>query len=60
MDELDWAIVQRLVRDARTTYGRIGSEVALSAPAVKRRVDRMVRTGAIRGFTAVLDPAVLA
>ncbi|WNV76315.1 Lrp/AsnC family transcriptional regulator [Geodermatophilus sp. DSM 44513] len=60
MDELDWAIVQRLVRDARTTYGRIGSEVALSAPAVKRRVDRLVRSGAIRGFTAVLDPAVLA
>ncbi len=59
MDELDRAIVQRLLQDARTTYGRIGAEVALSAPAVKRRVDRLVRSGAIRGFTAVLDPAVL-
>jgi DNA-binding Lrp family transcriptional regulator len=59
VDELDRAIVQRLLQDARTTYGRIGAEVALSAPAVKRRVDRLVRSGAIRGFTAVLDPAVL-
>ncbi|MGY1606618.1 Lrp/AsnC family transcriptional regulator [Geodermatophilus sp. SYSU D00700] len=59
MDDLDRAIVQQLLRDARTTYGRIGAEVSLSAPAVKRRVDRLVRSGAIRGFTAVLDPAVL-
>ena len=51
--------MRHLLRDSRTTYGRIGSEVSLSAPAVKRRVDRLVREGAIRGFTAVLDPAVL-
>ncbi len=59
MDPLDRSIVQHLLRDARTTYGRIGVEVSLSAPAVKRRVDRLVRSGAVRGFTAVLDPAVL-
>jgi DNA-binding Lrp family transcriptional regulator len=59
VDELDRAIVNLLLRDARTTYGRIGAEVSLSAPAVKRRVDRLLRSGAIRGFTAVLDPAVL-
>ncbi len=59
MDALDRSIVHHLLRDSRTTYGRIGSEVSLSAPAVKRRVDRLVREGAIRGFTAVLDPTVL-
>ncbi len=59
MDELDRSIVHHLLRDARTTYGRIGAEVSLSPPAVKRRVDRLVHSGAIRGFTAVLDPAVL-
>ena len=59
MDALDRSIVRHLLRDSRTTYGRIGSEVSLSAPAVKRRVDRLVREGAIRGFTTVLDPAVL-
>ena len=41
--------------DGRRTYGDIGREVALSAPAVKRRVDRLRRDGALRGFTAVVD-----
>ena len=29
---------------------------ALSAPAVKRRVDRLERDGVIRGYTAIVDP----
>lgn len=59
MDDLDRRIVACLSRDARATYAEIGAEVNLSAPAVKRRVDRLVGTGAIRGFTALVDPAVL-
>jgi DNA-binding Lrp family transcriptional regulator len=31
--------------------------VHLSAPAVKRRVDRLERDGVLRGYTAVVDPA---
>lgn len=57
MDNLDRAIVDRLSENARASYGDIGSEVGLSASAVKRRVDRMVADGTIRGFTVVLDPA---
>ncbi|MDP9429915.1 MAG: Lrp/AsnC family transcriptional regulator [Actinomycetota bacterium] len=59
MDDLDRRIVACLSRDARAAYAEIGAEVNLSAPAVKRRVDRLVDTGAIRGFTALVDPAVL-
>jgi DNA-binding Lrp family transcriptional regulator len=33
--------------------------VSLSAPSVKRRVDRLRRDGALRGFTAVLDEAAM-
>jgi DNA-binding Lrp family transcriptional regulator len=33
--------------------------VGLSAPAVKRRVDRLQMDGVIRGFTAVVDPGAL-
>jgi DNA-binding Lrp family transcriptional regulator len=33
--------------------------VSLSAPAVKRRVDRLRQRGALRGFTAVVDHAAL-
>jgi DNA-binding Lrp family transcriptional regulator len=42
--------------DARTTSADIGQTVSLSAPAVKRRVDRLRSIGVIKGFTAVVDP----
>ena len=59
MDELDHTILALLREDGRRTYDDIAGRVALSAPAVKRRVDRLRASGAIRGFTAVLDPAAL-
>ena len=59
MDELDRAILACLLRDGRATFAQVGEQVGLSAPAVKRRVDRLRSTGAIRGFTAVVDPAAL-
>lgn len=59
MDELDRQIVALLVEDGRRSYGEIGRRVALSPPSVKRRVDRLRATGAIEGFTAVLDHAAL-
>ncbi|MGQ0632282.1 MAG: Lrp/AsnC family transcriptional regulator [Sporichthyaceae bacterium] len=59
LDPIDERIIAALRSDARTSYADIGQVVALSAPAVKRRVDRLRATGAIRGFTAVVDPAAL-
>jgi DNA-binding Lrp family transcriptional regulator len=59
VDDLDRKVVGCLVEDARSTFAEIGAQVGLSAPAVKRRVDRLVASGAVRGFTAVVDPSVL-
>lgn len=59
MDPLDAQIIAALRVDARTSYADIGEAVGLSAPAVKRRVDRLRAGGAIKGFTAVVDPAAL-
>ncbi|MGQ0626367.1 MAG: Lrp/AsnC family transcriptional regulator [Sporichthyaceae bacterium] len=59
LDPLDERIIAALRADARTSYADIGALVSLSAPAVKRRVDRLRATGAIRGFTTVVDPAAL-
>ena len=53
-DELDKRIVAALVDDARATYPEVGAQVGLSAPAVKRRVDRMRASGAITGFTVTV------
>lgn len=60
MNPIDEAIVRCVQQNARATYAEIGRAANLSAPAAKRRLDRLVATGAIRGFTAVLDPQVLA
>jgi DNA-binding Lrp family transcriptional regulator len=45
--------------DGRASYADIGGRIGLSAPAVKRRVDRLRATGAITGFAAVVDPMAL-
>ena len=58
-DELDRRIMHELVRDARASYAEIGVAVGLSAPAVKRRVDRLRAAGAITGFSARLSAAEL-
>lgn len=59
MDALDQQIVARLVANARSSYSEIGGVVGLSAPAVKRRVDKLLDAGVLRGFTAVVDPGAL-
>jgi DNA-binding Lrp family transcriptional regulator len=59
MDDIDRKILALLVEDGRRTYDDIGTRVALSAPAVKRRVDRLRRDGVLRTFTAVVDHAAL-
>ncbi len=59
MDTIDQSVLSCLLADGRATYAEIGDVVGLSAPAVKRRVDRLRETGAIRGFTALVDPAAL-
>lgn len=59
LNELDERIVRALAADARRSFADIGAEVGLSAPAVKRRVDRLLASGAIAGFTVRVDPAAL-
>lgn len=58
MDNLDQGIIDLLRENARASYGDIGSVVGLSASAVKRRVDRLLAEGVIRGFTVQVAPAV--
>jgi DNA-binding Lrp family transcriptional regulator len=59
LDDIDQRIVARLRDDARASFADIGAQVGLSAPAVKRRVDRLRSSGVITGFTAVVDPSAL-
>jgi DNA-binding Lrp family transcriptional regulator len=59
VDDVDRKILASLTRDGRATYDEIGRHVSLSAPAVKRRVDRLRERGILRGFTALVDRSAL-
>jgi DNA-binding Lrp family transcriptional regulator len=56
MDAVDQRIVALLRENARRSFKDIGEAVHLTAPAVKRRVDRLERDGVILGYSAVVDP----
>ncbi len=59
VDAVDTRIIALLQQNARRTFGDIGKDVGLSAPAVKRRIDRLEECGVIRGYTAIVDHAYL-
>ncbi|MEU7144520.1 Lrp/AsnC family transcriptional regulator [Nocardia sp. NPDC046473] len=59
MDDIDRRILEYLLRQARASFQEIGSAVGLTAPAVKRRVDKMVASKQITGFTAMVNPAAM-
>jgi Lrp/AsnC family leucine-responsive transcriptional regulator len=60
MDAIDTRILRLLVRDARASYTDLGEAVGLSANAVAQRMRRLEEAGVVRGYRAVLDPALQA
>jgi Lrp/AsnC family leucine-responsive transcriptional regulator len=59
LDETSLRIMAELQADARLTLAELGRRVGLSSPAVGERLQRLERTGAIRGYHAALDPRAL-
>ena len=59
MDAIDTQIVALMRENSRRSFQDIGARVSLSAPAVKRRVDRLESEGVLKGYTAVVDPAAM-
>jgi Lrp/AsnC family leucine-responsive transcriptional regulator len=59
IDGTDLEILELLREDARRTLADIATRVSLSAPAVKRRIDRLERDGVITGYTVSVDHARL-
>ena len=59
MDVVDQRIIALLTADGLASFAEIGMKVSLSAPAVKRRVDRLRAKGIIKGFTTIVEPSAL-
>ena len=59
LDRIDRQILSLLREDGRISHAAIAKEVGLSGPAVHDRVRKLEQSGAIAGYTAILDPHVL-
>lgn len=59
VDRTDLEILELLRDNARRTYGDIGSRIGISAPAVKRRIDRLEQAEVIVGYTTRINHAKL-
>ncbi|MGC4027432.1 MAG: Lrp/AsnC family transcriptional regulator [Steroidobacteraceae bacterium] len=59
LDDLDRKILAALRSDGRMTYTALASKVGLSKTPCQQRVKRLVDSGVILGFRAIVDPARL-
>ena len=59
VDEKDREILRILRKEGRITLTELGKRVNLSPASVKNRVEKLESLGAIRGYSAVVNPAFL-
>jgi Lrp/AsnC family leucine-responsive transcriptional regulator len=59
IDHTDAGILDLLQRDGRESYSEVGESVGMSGPSVHERVKKLESRGVIRGYSAVVDPALL-
>jgi DNA-binding Lrp family transcriptional regulator len=58
MDDLDYKMIALLRNDARRPVASLAAELGVSRATVRSRIDRLIASGVIRGFTiAVHDNA---
>ena len=55
LDEVDRHILSVLQENCKLPLVKIGERVGLSAPSVAERIDKLEKSGVIRGYTAILD-----
>lgn len=51
LDEIDSKILRILLIDSRTPISEIAKELNLSRPTVRKRLERLINTGVIKGYT---------
>ncbi|PYE85907.1 Lrp/AsnC family transcriptional regulator [Pseudoroseicyclus aestuarii] len=59
LDRIDRRILNELMREGRISVTDLAERVGLSRTPCQARLARLQASGAIRGFRAVVDPAVL-
>ncbi|NQV09404.1 Lrp/AsnC family transcriptional regulator [Candidatus Woesearchaeota archaeon] len=57
LDKIDRKILYELDKNSRGTDSKIAKKVHLSVPAVKYRIERLVKKGIIANFVTLINPA---
>ena len=56
LDETDITILRTLQKDVRTPFKEIAKQCDISTDTIKKRYNKMIENGVIRGSTIVIDP----
>ncbi len=59
VDEKDREMLRILRRNARITLTELGRRLNLTPASVKNRLEKLERLGAVKGYSAVVDPSFL-
>jgi Lrp/AsnC family transcriptional regulator, leucine-responsive regulatory protein len=56
LDEIDIQILERLQRNARTTWTELAGDLGLTGPAIAERTRKLEERDIVRGYHAQLEP----
>ncbi|ADT84744.1 Lrp/AsnC family transcriptional regulator [Thermococcus barophilus] len=59
IDEKDEEILKELRKNGRATLTELGRKIGLSPASIKNRIEKLESLGAIKGYSAIVDPAFL-
>lgn len=59
LDRLDFAILERLLRDGRISFLKLGKELKVPDTTIHFRIKRLQELDVLKGFTARVDPREL-
>ncbi|NJE08297.1 Lrp/AsnC family transcriptional regulator [Thermococcus sp. M39] len=59
IDEKDEEILRELRKNGRATLTELGRKVGLSPASIKNRIEKLEKLGAIKGYSAIVDPTFL-
>ena len=55
----DIDIINLLLKDGRMKYTDIAKELNVSEAAIRKRINNMINTGKIKGFTTIIEPSLI-
>lgn len=56
LDPVDQQLIRLLIKNARSSYSELASQVGLSRVAVKTRIDALEKSGIIEEYTTIINP----